>query len=196
MITNCQGFCEECDQNLHASDMSFTLWPIKDHLSYSQCLCSIKIMHKTIIWLTHFFSVHRPSHPRVFKFNEYGIMSRAITMRNVLGVCSGSLIIGFVSSVQTASAPLFTNWLKWMQLHNNKISFDAAQKLNEVFVIVFSLSVQWNMNKCWKNGCRLEKWHGGIGDGFLEQGQIQVQESLLHGTLYPTIQCAQLPCPV
>ncbi len=137
-----QGFCEACDQKSHVSDMSFTLWPIKDHLSYSQCFfISIKMMHKTIIWLTRFFSIHRPSHPEAFRFNEYSIMSQAIMMRNVLGVCSGSLIIGFVSPVQTASASLFTSWLKWMQQCNNKNSFDAAQKWNEVCVTsVFSLS--------------------------------------------------------
>lgn len=97
-------------------------------------------MHKAIIWLTCFFSVHRPSHPKAFRFNEYCIMSQAIMMRNVLGVCSGSLITGFVSPIQTASASLFTNWLKWMQLRRNENSFDATQKWNQVCVVsVFSL---------------------------------------------------------
>lgn len=120
-------------------------------LIHSVFFVSIKMMHKTIIWLTRFFSVHRPSHPEAFRFNEYGIMSQAIMMRNVLGVCSGSLIIGFVSPIQTASAPLFTNWLKWMQQRNNKNSCDAAQKWNEVCVTsVFSLStVKLNNMRKW-----------------------------------------------
>lgn len=132
----------------HISDTSFTLWPIRDHLSFSQwfylkkkkTFISINMMHKAIIWLTCFFSVHRPSHPKTFRFNECCIMSQAIMMRNVLGVCSGSLITGFVSPIQTASASLFTNWLKWMQLHRNENNFDATQKWNQVCVVsVFSL---------------------------------------------------------
>lgn len=124
---------------------------------------SINMMHRAIIWLTRFFSVRQPSHPKAFRFNEYCIMSQAIMMRNVLGVCSGSLITGFVSLIQTASASLFTNWLKWMKLHRNKNSFDATQKWNQVCVSVFCLiTVKWMTCKGGDFWCSVGKQNGAV----------------------------------